>query len=241
MTTKLRQIEYFRGMEYRISRIIQESPRVRRFFLDTGAFDFNPGQFVVLTHPDLPFGQNQRSYSIASLNSKQEELELCIVLNDKGSVTPWLFQKKVGEMLDISLAQGTFNLKNEGNSGPIVFVATGTGVAPFRSMIDASLKNSDAEVHLVFGNRIQEDILYRDHWETLQLENARFHFYPVLSREEALNCHFGYVHGIYESLLRGQTDARIYVCGWQDMCKAARERLKLLGFNRKQYAFEQYD
>lgn len=228
-------------MEYRISRIIQESPRVRRFFLETGNFDFIPGQFVVLTHPDLPDGDNQRSYSIASLNANQSKLELCIVLNDKGLITPWLFQKNVGDFLNISKAQGAFNLKNDDNSGPIVFIATGTGVAPFRSMIDASLEFTHSEVHLVFGNRFQQDILYREHWETLQNAQERFHFHPVLSREKATNCAFGYVHEIYESILRDQSDARIYVCGWQDMCKEARERLKLLGFNRKQYAFEQYD
>lgn len=228
-------------MEYRISRIIQESPRVRRFFLETGNFDFIPGQFVVLTHPDLPHGENQRSYSIASINSNQSELELCIVLNEKGLITPWLFQRNVGDILQISEAQGAFNLKNDENLGPIVFIATGTGVAPFRSMIDASLEFTHSEVHLVFGNRFQEDILYRDHWEALQNEHEQFYFHPVLSREEATNCAYGYVHGIYESILRDHSDARIYVCGWQDMCKEARERLKLLGFNRKQYAFEQYD
>ncbi|MCL9980995.1 MAG: FAD-binding oxidoreductase [Bacteroidia bacterium] len=228
-------------MEYRISRIIQESPRVRRFFLETVNFDFIPGQFVVLTHPDLPQGDNQRSYSIASINANQSELELCIVLNEKGLITPWLFQRNVGDHLHISEAQGAFNLKNDENAGPIVFIATGTGVAPFRSMIDASLEFTHSEVHLVFGNRFQQDILYREHWEALQNEHERFHFHPVLSREKATNCAFGYVHEIYESILRDHSDARIYVCGWQDMCKEARERLKLLGFNRKQYAFEQYD
>jgi ferredoxin-NADP reductase len=228
-------------MEYRISRIIQESPRVRRFFLETGNFDFIPGQFVVLTHPDLPQGDNQRSYSIASINANQSELELCIVLNEKGLITPWLFQRNVGDILQISEAQGAFNLKNDENLGPIVFIATGTGVAPFRSMIDASLEFTHSEVHLVFGNRFQQDILYREHWEALQNEHERFQFHPVLSREETTNCAYGYVHGIYESILRDHSDARIYVCGWQDMCKEARERLKLLGFNRKQYAFEQYD
>jgi len=228
-------------MKYRISKIIQESPRVRRFFLETGKFEFIPGQFVVLTHPDLPEGENERSYSIASVDNNTEELELCIVLNERGLITPWLFQKQMGDLLQISHAQGGFNLKNEGNVGPIVFVATGTGVAPFRSMISESLIGTDSEVHLIFGNRFKEDILYFDQWKSLEKEQPRFHFYPVLSREEVEYCHFGYVHSVYESILKGQKDARIYVCGWQAMCHEARERLKLLGFNRKQYAFEQYD
>lgn len=228
-------------MEYRISKIIQETPRVRRFFLETGTFDFVPGQFVVLTHPNLPLEENQRSYSIASVDKNQQELELCIVLNENGVVTPWLFEKKEGDDLEISHAQGSFNLKNDGNEGPIVFVATGTGVAPFRSMINESLTFTDREVHLVFGNRFREDILYYDYWKLLEKERPQFHFHPVLSREVVENCYKGYVHDVYESILKGTSDARIYVCGWQEMCKEARERLKLLGFNRKQYAFEQYD
>lgn len=241
MTTKLSQNEYFRDMEYRISRIIQESPRVRRFFLETGPFDFLPGQFVVLTHPELPVGENQRSYSIASLNSDQTELELCIILNEGGQITPWLFRREVGDLLEISHAQGTFNLKNEGNSGPVVFIATGTGVAPFRSMIESTLKQGHSEVHLVFGNRVEEDILYREYWENLQEQNAQFHFHAVLSRDKVANFHFGYVHPVYSEILKDESDARIYVCGWEQMCVEARDNLKSLGFNRKQYAFEQYD
>lgn len=228
-------------MEYRISRIVDESPRVRRFFLETGTFNFNPGQFVVLTCPDFSAGENQRSYSIASIDQQEQELELCIVLNEKGIITPWIFEKKVGELLDVSEAQGSFNLKNEENQGPIVFIATGTGVAPFRSMISESLKSTNSRVHLIFGNRRKEDILYKEYWENLQINEDRFNFYPVLSREEVENCHFGYVHAVYEKILKNQKDARIYVCGWQNMCIEARERLKQLGFNRKQYAFEQYD
>jgi hypothetical protein len=121
-----------------------------------------------------------------------------------------------------------------------VFICTGTGIAPFRSMIQESLMQG-CETVLVFGNRWKEDILYSDHWETLQENNPLFKFIPVLSREEAAGCKTGYVHPYYERELKGLEDARIYVCGWKDMCMETRDRLKDMGFNRRQYFFEQYD
>ena len=234
-------------MLYRISNLIDESPRVRRFFLQPMSetkktVNFIPGQFIILQKDpkdgEIPL---QRSYSIANVETDVSEVELCIVINDAGEFTPWLFSLNIGDQIQGSEPQGMFTLNEVHLSVPHVFVCTGTGVAPFRSMIHKVLNESDNRVYLVFGNRIEEDILYREFWESLSDKEERFTFVPTLSRASKWKGRTGYVHEIYKEILEKGEDARIYVCGWQEMCRETRSNLKSMGYSRRQYHFEQYD
>lgn len=234
-------------MLYRISNLIDESPRVRRFFLQpvrekNKAINFIPGQFIIL-QKELNDGEIplQRSYSIANVETDVTEIELCIVINETGEFTPWLFSLNIGDEIQGSEPQGMFNLSEVHPSVPYLFVCTGTGVAPFRSMIQKVLNESNNHVYLVFGNRIEEDVLYREYWESLSNKLERFTFIPTLSRDPKWKGRKGYVHEIYKEILVKGEDARIYVCGWQEMCMETRTNLKSMGYNRRQYHFEQYD
>ncbi len=226
-----------------IVQIIDESHRVKRFVLKSlqgKIFDFLPGQFVIVFRKDLPEFENARSYSISSLPDA-DSIELCIALNDKGLFTPWLFQLNNGQTLEISEPQGQFVYKDEFAHFDNVFICTGTGIAPFMSMIDKALHQNEKNVHLVFGNRKFEDKLFQDQIESWQAQYPNFYFYPVFSQENTAE-YQGYVHPIYENILRDiGSEARIFVCGWKDMCVQARQNLKNLGYNRRQYFFEQYD
>lgn len=230
-------------MQVEITNIIDETSNVKRFELtsmDDSIISFQSGQFIQIFHPELPEFANSRSYSISSINLNSNKLEICVALNKNGIFTPWLFSLEIGNRLEISVPQGSFILKNEHIEFPLLFICTGTGIAPFRSMIYKALENSIQPIYLVFGNRFEEDILYKKEWELLGEKYDQFNFIPVLSRESnALNK--GYVHEYYTSILKELGEARIFVCGWKNMCLDARENLKLLGYNRRQYFFEQYD
>jgi ferredoxin-NADP reductase len=227
-----------------ITDIIDESPRVKRFILSTldgSNIEFFPGQFVTIYNRNWPEFSNTRSYSIASSDTCSNSIELCIALNENGLFTPWLFQLNKGEQLEISEPQGQFVYKQEYAPFSSVFICTGTGVAPFLSMIQSALNIGQSSVYLVFGNRKFDDILYREHFESLSAEYPNFHFVPVLSQENAY-VNNGYVHAYYASILRDiGGDARIFVCGWKNMCIETRDKLKQMGYNRKQYFFEQYN
>jgi CDP-4-dehydro-6-deoxyglucose reductase len=230
-------------MQVEITNIIDETNRVKRFELSTvdgSVIEFVPGQFVQIVHPELPEFENTRSYSISSLSAGSNKIELCIALNEKGIFTPWLFQKSVGDILKISEARGEFVLKSEYFNFPLLFICTGTGIAPFRSMIHTALSEGNNNVYLVFGNRKKTDILYKTELENLVNSNSKFHYLPVLSQETDFE-NFGYVHEFYSNVLREIGEARIFVCGWKDMCVETRNRLKEMGYNRRQYFFEQYD
>jgi len=230
-------------MQVEITNIIDETNRVKRFELSTvdgSVIEFLPGQFVQIFHPDLPEFENTRSYSISSAVVGSNKIELCIALNENGIFTPWLFQKSVSDILQISEARGEFVLKSEHLNFPLIFICTGTGIAPFRSMIHKALTEGNNDVYLIFGNRKRSDVLYQREWDNLLNDNSKFHFIPVLSQESDYK-NRGYVHEFYTSVLKEIGEARIFVCGWKDMCLETRNNLKDLGYNRRQYFFEQYD
>ena len=226
-------------MQAVIENITQETESVKRFFLrprPESSFVFLPGQFVTIRLNDV-----ERSYSIANTPDKSGIIELCIVLNPQGKVTPLLWQLKPGETIEISQALGSMVLPDTLDKD-LCFICTGTGVAPFRSMIGHLLSNGELQhdIYLIFGNRYKKDILYRTEFEDWAVKHDKFHFIPVLSREIGAN-RTGYVHPVYEEIFADKRDAHFYVCGWEAMCREARQRLKAMGYTRKQYTFEQYD
>lgn len=230
-------------MKALIQDIWTESTSVKRFFLEVQSeepFRFTPGQFITISHETE--GQIvERSYSIASEPGTGNSIELCVVFNENGLLTPELWKMKPGDSLSFRGPLGGFMLR-EPIETDLCFVCTGTGVAPFRSMIRYILHQKIAHRHiwLIFGARTQDDLLYRNEFNSLSADFPEFHYVPVLSREK-WNGESGYVHQVYQRLFDDGRDARFYVCGWQNMCSDARNNLKNLGYNRRQYFFEQYD
>ncbi|MCX8485106.1 MAG: FAD-dependent oxidoreductase [Bacteroidia bacterium] len=230
-----------------IASIRSLSPRVKEFVLRLSeSVSFAAGQFVVLS-AEVQGEMFQRSYSIANeRDGDTQEVRLCVALNEAGKVTPWLFQQCEGAMLDISEPQGGFVLRPTSAEVDVVFVCTGTGVAPFRSMIQSCLTlNPNRKVHLVFGNRTEADVLYHEQWQELANTVTQFFYHPVISRPDAnlepLLFHHGYVHEVYKPLIQENPNTHVYVCGWEVMCTEARQQLKGMGLTRRQYFFEQYD
>jgi len=201
-------------------------------------YSFIPGQFAIIHFPALGGSMPYRSYSIAG--KKGNVIEFCISLKEDGAATTLLWGMKKGDPLSITEAKGDFILRQPAEN-EVCFIATGTGVAPFKPMI-AQLLLSDPKVHvkLVFGNRYTKDILYHDHWNELALNHPNFSYYPVLSREE-WNGSTGYVHECYLPMFKHAPLAQFYICGWKEMISETRRNLKSLGYNRKQYFIESYN
>jgi phenol/toluene 2-monooxygenase (NADH) P5/A5 len=232
--------------EATITHIIDENDVVKRFIVKVPAetpFTFKAGQFMMF---DLPIDSKytNRSYSISSAPSDDNTFEVCIVLNPQGLGTPYMWKNfKVGTTVNISRALGKFTIK-EPVEEDICFICTGTGIAPFRSML-LDIKNrgvAHKNLYMVFGNRWTKDILYRQEMEELENTLENFKFIPVLSRDnEGWEGKKGYVHPVYEELFADKRPARFYLCGWSDMLKETRQRLEAMGYDRKSIKFESYD
>ena len=229
--------------------IIDETPVVKRFFFQVPhveKFEFHAGQFVMLDLP-IPSKITTRAYSIACAPPEDNIIELIIVLKEDGLGTPYLFNEVgVGSEVLISAPIGKFvRPRPESFSNDVCFICTGTGIAPFRSMIhDIKKHNVEyANMHLIFGARKPDDILYHKEMIILEEEMKNFKFIPVLSRaaEYSWQGKNGYVHDIYLDLYKEKQPAIFYICGWKNMIMEAKKNLLELGYSKDQIRFELYD
>jgi NAD(P)H-flavin reductase len=226
--------------------IVDESPAVKRFYFkfpETEQFDFKPGQFVMI---DLPIDSKitNRSYSIASAPGNDNIFELIIVLNPTGIGTPHMWENfQIGDSVPVAGPIGKFTLPEQINND-LCLIATGTGIAPLRSMLLHIINHNipHKNIYLVFGCRTTQDILYKLEMQELSSKYPYFNFIPVLSRpnEDWTGAH-GYVHHVYEQIFTDKRPATFYLCGWKNMIMEARERLTAMGYDKSQIKFELYD
>jgi ferredoxin-NADP reductase len=233
-----------------ITKVLDATPNVKRFFIripELERYEFNAGQFTLL---DLPIDSKikTRAYSIASAPNDSNEIELVIVLKDGGLGTMYLFgEAGVGTGLSVSQPVGKFNLpRPERFEEPLVFICTGTGIAPFRSMIHDIIQSGIeySSIHLIKGSRKPHDILYHDEMTELSKEKNNIHFIPVLSRAEdhEWDGHTGYVHDVYPAIVnKHESKGLYYICGWKEMIMQTRKNLMDLGVPKDKIRFELYD
>ncbi len=232
----------------KVIKIQNESPLTKRFWVaieGEESFDFRAGQFVTM---DLPIGEKRlqrwRSYSIANAPDGSLVLEFCIVKLEGGLGTKYLFEEvEIGTSIRFKGADGVFCLPKE-ITKEIVMICTGTGVAPFRSMLfDLQNKKIDhPPIHLIFGTRKAEGVLYRKELEQLAKDNPNFKYSIALSREETEETYHGYVHQIYtKDHAVVKPDINFYLCGWQNMIDEAVARLtEEMGYDKSQVHYELY-
>lgn len=228
-----------------VTRIEQATPNTRRYWVslpETDSFIFKPGQFVTL---DLPIHEQRnkrwRSYSIASMPDGSNVFELVIVHIEGGVGSKYIFENiKVGDSLTLRGPQGVFVLP-ESVEKEHFFICTGTGIAPFRSMLhhisDQQLQGY--KTNLIFGTRTKDDLLYHNEMQDLQQRLPGFVYRPTLSREK-WEGDTGYVHDIYERLCSERQAASFMLCGWREMIDEARQRILAMGYDKKDIHIEIY-
>jgi ferredoxin-NADP reductase len=184
-----------------------------------------------------------RAYSIASPPRADATYDVAVTHVRGGPMSTFLHSVVPGAVLEQTHAQGFFTLDEPRR--PVVMVATGTGIAPIRSMLlSMRVELPEVDVALLFGNRTERDILYESDFAQLAREWPRFRFVPTLSRAgESWAGKRGWVQAHLRELvasLGGDCDA--YVCGLRRMVdevrKALREDLQL---DRKRVHTERYD
>ncbi len=228
-----------------VQRIEHVTPNTSRYWLElpeTPSFTFKPGQFVTL---DLPIHEQRnkrwRSYSIASAPDGSNIIELVIVHLEQGVGSRYMLDNvNVGSELTLRGPQGVFVLPEQLDKD-LVLVCTGTGIAPFRSMLHYIHQSQvpHGNIHLVFGTRTQQDMLYGAEMKTLESQIPGFRYHPTLSREN-WNGHKGYVHPVYEQLCAGNQPALFMLCGWRPMIDEAKVRLLEKGYSSKDIHIEIY-
>jgi CDP-4-dehydro-6-deoxyglucose reductase len=218
------------------------APEVRHFVFEVVEADrvpFVPGQFVSVTQR-IEGREVTRAYSIAS-PPDGKRIELCLNRVVDGLVSPHLFDLRPGDSVRVSEPLGYFVPRDP--LGDSVFVATGTGIAPIRSMLHHVLTaGTGKHLTLLFGARYPAGLLYRQEFERLALDHPNFLFLPTLSRPDAdWRGRTGHVQAHLDEALGGSRDLDVYICGLKAMVDDVRAGLKRRGFDRQHIIYEKYD
>ena len=225
-------------------KLVQSSDSdVRHLVFDAPDYDYMEGQSAGILAPgisDKGKPHAVRLYSIASLGTDLdniEKLSLCVKRLEyqdevtgeikKGICSNYLCDLQPGDKVEMTGPAGRkFILPaKEQIKRPYVFIATGTGIAPFRPMIQRLLNRVEgfsSEVHLLFGVRYQGELLYDDEFKAFTSPN--FHYHTAISREQK-NKAGGrrYVNDIIldnaEEMgkVLFNNEALIYICGLRGM------------------------
>ncbi|MBI3332683.1 MAG: FAD-dependent oxidoreductase [Candidatus Omnitrophica bacterium] len=233
-----------RILQVTLSEIVDLGNETRHFQLSLGAgeeIDFIAGQFVAVLCPKE--GKIiRRAYSIASPPEIKDHLDLIVKQVEGGVVTHWFWALKRGDRFQIHGPLGKFLLPSQIDFD-IGFVAVGTGIAPFRSMIRHLLATGfHRRLWLLFGTRYDRMIPYHEEWLRLAQEHPNLTYIPTISRPSpAWKGEAGYVQTKIEKLFPRPEGKRIYICGLNEMIQAVQEAALKQGFKRDQIAYEKYD
>jgi ferredoxin-NADP reductase len=237
----------FQTLPARLARWVSLSPQTKHLEFELSSvprFGFVAGQWLSFK-TNKPDGEEiTRAYSIASPPGEDNRLALCLNRVQDGFMSNFLCDMKVGEEISCQGPFGDFILRPPLRD--TVFIATGTGVAPFRSMLHWLLadpvRHQDKQLSLLFGNRTEGDIYYHEEFLELGARHVNFHYLPTLSRGAAeWQGLRGYVQEHLPGIVQGPNDMHAYICGLDKMVKANRELLMGLSWDRKSILYEKYD
>lgn len=223
---------------------------------------FEPGQFTVLGLPweaprvvlsdeeepvPDPKAMIVRAYSIASSSRQNEYLEFYIALVPSGALTPRLFALQSGDRLYLSpRITGMFTLKEVPEDQDVVFLATGTGLAPYLSMLRTFLADSATSRRLavLHGARHSWDLGYQAELRAMERLYAGFRYFPVISRPSDEGCTWSGAVGYLQDLWNmgvvsdawgrdpGPRDTHIFLCGNPGMVEGMLSRLTDTGWEQ---------
>lgn len=211
-----------RQLDAKVMRIDFLAPDVARLKLRFPAGEkvkFKAGQYLKVLLPD----GKTRSFSMANPPHQNDGAELHIRLLEGGVFSQRITQElNVGDTLPVELPHGDFHLREESDA-PIVMLASGTGFAPIKSMVeDGMRKGQPRAITIYWGGRKEKDLYLLDlarGWG----DQAGLHFVPVLSDPDAgWTGRTGFVH---HAVLQDQdslADKQVYACGAPAMVNAAR-------------------
>jgi len=192
-------------------------------------FIFAEGQFVDIIGPEAV----KRSYSIMS-TSLDKTITLLIQKVQAGVLSNYWFNLASEEdLLRIEGPKGTFFLRDA--SAPLVFLATGSGIAPVISMLSRLDRESDfcqsEKIKLFWGNRLKTDFVWQPDFQNIDVD-----FYPVLSKEDdEWDGMTGYVQSAALLQIDDIERFSVYACGSDKMITSARDALSSAGVNLNRF------
>ncbi len=245
-----------------VTQVIQVSETMKIFRIAPDGWDlpdFEPGQFAALALPTSapraegttpeedaadPNKMIKRVYSIASSSKSKQFIEFYISLVRSGALTPRLFALKIGDRIELGKKMvGMFTLEQVPEDHNIVLVATGTGVAPYVSMLRSNvLGDGKRKIAVIHGAANSWDLGYSSELMLLENMSDRFSYFPTIINGDKEHTPWGgdtrYVQDMWEAGVIADKwgvkptpdNTHIFLCGNPKMVKSMFEMLDKDGF-----------
>ncbi|MEB2646610.1 FAD-binding oxidoreductase [Pseudomonas canadensis] len=203
--------------------VLRTPPRSALFYL--------PGQYIDVIGKDGV----RRSYSIANAVREDAKLELHIRQVANGVMSQyWFDEAQANDLLRLEGPLGTFCLRDARTTN-LVFMATGTGIAPVKAMLEALAAApesiSNKHIYVYWGGRTEADLYWHLDFPTLDLI-----YRPTLSRANAQwSGATGYIQQAVLAENLDLADTSVYACGSEAMIHTAREVLTQAGLPLKHF------
>jgi ferredoxin--NADP+ reductase len=227
---------------------------------DEGPLSFKPGQYTVLglpgtaprcsyadpeEPPDKPEKLIKRAYSVASSSLEGQYLEFYVALVHTGALSPRLFALEKGDRLWMGpKVLGMFTLDDVPPGNDIVMIATGTGLAPYLSMLRSAYE-FDANRTTIVGHaaRVSWDLGYRQELESLAARYPNFHYFPIIDeagRDPGWSGEVGFVNRFVEEGTFAERlghafspeKTSVFLCGNPLMIESMMDTLTARGFTK---------
>ena len=202
-------------------------------------------QFLAGQYIDI-FMKNgkRRSFSLANAPHDDELLQLHVRNYLGGTFAEHVFTRmKERDILRFEGPLGTFFLREDSDK-PIIFVASGTGFAPVKSILEhafhvRNLRGNERQMMLYWGNRTKADLYMTDLAESWQQKHENFTFIPVLSEALPQDNWSGRTGLVHQAVLEDLDDLagyQVYACGAPAMVEAAhKDFTKLRGLPEDEF------
>lgn len=213
---------------------------------DQGEWTYKAGQYMIFHIPKQENGHPaRRLYSIASSPLEKDHLDFVIEIIPGGLGSTFAKELRVGEKATLQGPAGLFTYKESDRD--IIFLATGTGIAPIYSMIKTLLETNAVDgkqLKLFWGMKYKKDLYLMDELTELAEKYDSFSMKICLSREEKADmpyCFIGRVtHGLEEMKEGTMDNYDFYMCGGPKVVESLKEYLASKSIPLNQVHFEKF-
>jgi len=224
-----------------IKEVIPRTYNVKSFrFPKPPTLTYKPGQYLIATIKTENGKKLTKPFSISSSPTETEHIEFTKKLSESEFSTA-LKALKTGNWAKIDAPYGTFTF--EGEHKKICLLGGGIGITPFRSICRyCTDKHIDTKITLVYGNRSENDIVFRTEFEAMQKQNPNLKL--VLTVNEATKEWKGAIGFISNELIKTEVpdykENIFYTCGPPAMVEAMEKLVETLGLPKSQLKREYF-
>ena len=228
----------------RIERIFDHASDTRSLFLrmTEGALPaYLPGMFISVSIT-LPQETRVRPYTIVSSLEDREPFEICFNRVAGGVGVAWLFERRVGDVLNFTGPFGAF-IFDRAPVAETVFIAEGTAIAAIRPMIRRALAyRSGRTIRLLYAAECAEHLLYRDEIAGWTDAHPEFHFETFIAdagRDPLYARLAGEVERRWVSA-DNERARQFYICGIGKGVLGLRDLLRGASYERRAVRYEMW-